>query len=188
MALRATVHKAEIHIADNDRAYYGSHTLTLAQHPSETEERMMVRLLAYACLVTEADDLSFSRGLSDSDEPALWRHDLTGSILAWVDVGLPDERRLLKAIGRADEVVVFAYGRNVRTWWQGLRELPQRRASWRAYAFDVEGTQALARLVSRNMELHINIQDGQFWVGSAQGEAQLNRIDLHEAAAVGSLP
>jgi uncharacterized protein YaeQ len=110
MALRATIYKAELSIADNDRGYYGSHAVTLARHPSETDERLMVRLLAYALWVQADERLVFTRGLSDTDEPDLWRLDLTGAVQEWVEIGLPDERRLLKASGRAEQVVVLPMG------------------------------------------------------------------------------
>lgn len=101
MALGATIYKAEINIADNDRAYYGSHAVTVARHPSETEERLMIRILAYALYENGDEMLAFTRGLSEVDEPDLWRKDLTGTILQWIETGLPDERRLLKADRKA---------------------------------------------------------------------------------------
>jgi uncharacterized protein YaeQ len=117
MALKATICKAELHIADMERGYYHDHTLTVARHPSETDERMMVRLLAFALHADET--LAFGAGLSTDDEPDLWRKDLTGSIQTWIDVGLPDEKRIRKACGRADEVFVYAYGGHAsQLWWQ----------------------------------------------------------------------
>src|SRR5258708_39391271 len=107
MALKATIFKAELHIADMERGYYQDHSLTVARHPSETDERMMVRLLAFA-LNADAT-LAFGAGLSTDDEPDLWRKDLTGSIETWIDVGLPDEKRIRKACGRAAEVLVYSY-------------------------------------------------------------------------------
>ena len=116
MAQKSTICKAELTIADIDRGYYRDHALTIARHPSETDERMMVRVLAFAL---HADDvLAFGRGLSADDEPALWRRDLTGAIEQWIDVGLPDERDVRKACGRAQEVSIVAYGgRAVDLWW-----------------------------------------------------------------------
>jgi uncharacterized protein YaeQ len=111
MALKSTIHKAELQIADMDRGYYADHAVTIARHPSETDERMMVRLLAYAH--GASDRLAFGKGLSDTDEPDLWERDLTGAIERWIDVGLPDERRLAKAAGRSLRVVVYAYGGRV---------------------------------------------------------------------------
>src|SRR5512140_37464 len=104
MALKATIYKATLQLADMDRGIYGDHSVTVARHPSETDERMMVRLLAFAL---NADyTLAFGAGLSTDDEPDLWRKDLTGSIKTWIDVGLPDEKRIRKACGRADAVFV----------------------------------------------------------------------------------
>src|SRR5690606_26170650 len=120
MALRATIYKADLHIADTDRHYYGSNALTIARHPSETDERMMVRLLAYALHAEEG--LAFTKGLSETDEPDVWLKDLTGAIDLWIEVGHPDERRILKACGRAAEVVVYCYGGHASTvWWVGAR-------------------------------------------------------------------
>jgi uncharacterized protein YaeQ len=121
MALKSTIFKAELSVADIDRGYYRDHILMIARHPSETDERMMVRLLAFAL---HADDaLTFGRGLSTQDEPDVWRRDLTGAIEQWIDVGLPDEREVRKACGRAREVYVLAYGgRAVDLWWQSARE------------------------------------------------------------------
>ena len=171
MALSATIYKADLNIADTDRGYYASHALTVARHPSETDERLMVRLLAYALLVDDTDSLTFTRGLSDSDEPALWRQDLTGAVVQWVETGLPDHRRLLKACGRADDVVVFAYGRNAPLWWKEVQDKLDRAQKLRVFMFDSEDTQNLAKLAARKMALNINVQDETVWVSSEQGEA-----------------
>lgn len=174
MALRSTVYKADLHIADSDRGHYASHAITVARHPSETDERMMVRILAYALTVTTDDDLSFGRGLSDADEPDLWRRDLTGHIVQWVETGLPDARRILKACGRSDEVIVFAYGRNVAVWWRGVRDKLTRAHKLRAYELPVEGTTALAALAERSMSLHIHVQDASAFVSSDEGTASIS--------------
>jgi len=173
MALRATIHKADLNIADNDRGYYGSHSLTVARHPSETDERMMVRLLAYALLTNSDDNLEFTRGLSATEEPDLWRMDLTGAILQWVETGLPDERRILKACGRSEEVIVIAYGRNARLWWQGVEDKLERAGKLSVYLLDAEETTALASLAARKMTLNINIQDAGAWISSDAGEASV---------------
>lgn len=173
MALRATIYKADLHIADNDRAYYASHSVTVARHPSETDERMMVRLLAFALHADDSESLVFTKGLSETDEPDLWRLDLTGAITQWIETGLPDERRILKACGRADEVVVIAYGRNAPLWWDGVKSKVSRAQNLRVFCMDVEGTQALAVLAARKMVLNINITDDTAWVSSEQGEASV---------------
>lgn len=177
MALRATVHKAELHIADNDRGYYGSHAVTVARHPSETDERMMVRLLAYALFVDESETLAFTRGLSETDEPDLWRKDLTDAIKLWVETGLPDERRLLKACGKSDEVVVVAYGRNAALWWQGVETKLERASKLRALCLDTAGTTALSAMADRKMRLNINIQDSIAWISNDDASAEV-RIEV----------
>lgn len=173
MALSATIYKAEINIADNDRSYYGSHAVTVARHPSETEERLMIRILAYALYENGDEMLAFTRGLSEADEPDLWRRDLTGTILQWIETGLPDERRLLKACGRAGQVVVLSYGRNAATWWANTAGKLERARNLKVYVLPVESTQKLAALAGRNMILHFNVQDGTVWVSSDKGEADI---------------
>ncbi|KKW67213.1 hypothetical protein AAV94_11905 [Lampropedia cohaerens] len=171
MALNATIHKVELHIADSDRHRYASHALTVAKHPSETDERMMLRLLAYALEVDADARLAFTKGLSDTEQPDLWRHDLTGRIEAWIELGLPDERRILKACGKADDVLVLAYGRTVPIWWKGIESKIARARNLRVQAIAADAAEALARLAARQMTLHIHIQDGTAYIQSDQGEA-----------------
>ncbi|HUH86864.1 MAG TPA: YaeQ family protein [Pusillimonas sp.] len=174
MALRATIYKADLNIADNDRGYYGSHSLTLARHPSETDERMMVRMLAYALFADSSEALEFTRGLSATEEPDLWRKDLTGAVVQWIEIGLPDERRILKACGRADEVIVMAYGRNAGLWWQGVQNKVARSDKLSVYILDAEETVALADLAARKMTLNINVQDADVWVSCDEGSASVH--------------
>ncbi|MFT4103390.1 MAG: YaeQ family protein [Burkholderiaceae bacterium] len=167
MALRATVYKAELSIADLDRSYYADHVLTLARHPSETEERMMMRLIAFALNADPA--LSFGAGLSTGDEPDLWRRDLTGAIEQWIEVGLPDERVLRKAAGRAAAVGVYAYGgRKADAWWSQNAAAMRRIAPLSVVAIDVPGPLALAGLAERTMRLSATIQDGQVLLSSGE--------------------
>jgi len=173
MAVKATIFKAELNIADIDRHYYADHVLTVAQHPSETDERMMVRVLAFALHADE--DLLFGRGLSTEDEPDLWLKDLTGTIELWIDLGLPDERRLRKASGRAREVIVYSYGgRGVKVWWEQNRDKLARIDNLRIYSISAESSQALAGLARRTMQLQCTIQDGQVWLANEN-----DRIELH---------
>ncbi len=166
MALKATVHKVELAVSDMDRGYYGSHALTLARHPSETSERMMVRLLAFAMFADEA--LSFGRGLSADDEPALWLKDLTGNIECWIDVGLPDERELRKACGRARRVVLLTYGgRGVGIWWNQHQAALARHENLDVIDIPIDATTALAKLADRNMQINATVQDRHIWIGSA---------------------
>ena len=173
MALKATVCKAELHIADMERGYYHDHAVTVARHPSETDERMMVRLLAFALNADEA--LAFGAGLSTDDEPDLWRKDLTGNIETWIDVGLPDEKRIRKACGRAAQVFVYSYGgRAAELWWQQVSGKLARSNKLTVINLPQAGTQALARLAARNMQLQYTIQDGQVWVADDRESVQLD--------------
>src|SRR6266498_5511347 len=167
MALKSTIFKAELSIADIDRGYYRDHALTIARHPSETDERMMVRLLAFAL---HADDtLEFGRGLATDDEPDLWRRDLTGAVEQWIDVGLPDERDVRKACGRAREVHVLAYGgRAVELWWQGARERLERQERLSVSEVPIEASRALAQLACRSMRLQVTIQEGHIFVADGR--------------------
>jgi uncharacterized protein YaeQ len=173
MALKATICKAELHIADMERGYYHDHTVTVARHPSETDERMMVRLLAFAL---HADDtLAFGAGLSTDDEPDLWRKDLTGSIQTWIDVGLPDEKRIRKACGRADAVFVYSYGGHAaQLWWQQVGDKLARSHKLTVIELPQAGTRPLAGLAARNMKLQVTIQDGQVWVADDRESVQLD--------------
>ena len=173
MALRATIYKTDVNVADNDRGYYGSHAVTVARHPSETDERLMVRLLAYALYVDDDERLVFTRGLSEADEPDLWRQDLTGSIVQWIATGLPDDRRIMKACGRADEVIVLAYGRSADIWWNGIRSKLTRARKLKVFSLPPESTAALAEMAERSMTLNVNVQDGIAWVSSERGEASV---------------
>ncbi|MCI2807502.1 YaeQ family protein [Eoetvoesiella caeni] len=170
MALRATIFKLELHIADMVRAYYDSHTLTLARHPSETDERMMMRVLAFSLLADE--HMVFTRGLSTTEEPALWRKDLTGSILTWVELGHPDERRILQASGKSQEVVVFCYGGPAsQVWWQGVSKGLERVRNLKVYAVQPAAARELAGLAQRNMALHASIEEGMAMLSSDTGSA-----------------
>lgn len=165
MALRSVVYKVELQVADMDRAHYADHQLTLARHPSETEERMMVRLLAYALYAGEG--LEFGRGLSAEDEPDLWQRDPTGLITHWIDVGLPDERLVRKACGRARRVSILAYGGNrAQAWWIQNRGGLARLANLEVIGLAPEASASLARLAQRTMRLTCTVQEGQVWLGS----------------------
>jgi uncharacterized protein YaeQ len=169
MALRATIHKADIHVADSDRHYYGSHSLTIAKHPSETDERMMVRILAFALQAQE--NLTFTKGLSDADEPDLWVKDLTDAIQLWIEIGQPDERRILKACGRSDQVIVYCYGGHTsKIWWDGISNKLTRAKNLSVIAIPADQAKQLNGLVERSMVLHINVQDGEVYVSSDQGQ------------------
>jgi len=181
MAIKATVFKATLQIADMDRYYYADHTLTVAQHPSETPERMMVRLLAFAIYADEA--LTFSKGMDSEDEPDLWQKDLTGAIERWISVGLPDERFIRKASGRAEHVVVISYGRAADIWWNENRNKLTRLDNLTVLRLPTESSQALAQLVNRSMQLQCTIQEGHIMMTSDDGVVEIEPEIWH-----GSLP
>ena len=165
MALKSTIFRATLNVSDLDRGYYAEHGLTIARHPSETDERAMVRVLAFALHADER--LLFGKGISTDDEPALWLKDDTGRILKWIEVGLPDERLLRRAAGRADEVIVLAYGgRTVDIWWQKEGATLSKLQNLRIYSLSVESSRALAEKAGRSMELSCTIQDGEVWFSS----------------------
>lgn len=172
MALKATIFKARLQIADMDRDHYGEHQLTLARHPSETDERMMVRLLAFA--LNAAGGLEFTGGLSSDDEADLWRMNLSGDIDLWIEVGLPAEDRLRKACNRADKVLVYSYGRRTApVWWRKQGRALGRFDNLRVYQLPADATEQMAAMAERNMDLNVTIQDGHIWLGSADSNVAI---------------
>ena len=176
MALPSTVYKARLQVADMDRHYYADHALTIARHPSETDERMMVRVLAYA--LHASDTLAFGRGLSAENEPDLHETDLTGAIRKWIDVGLPDEKTVRKASGRAEQVFVYAYGRAADVWWDGNRKGLQRLDALTVVQLAPDTTRALADMAERTMQLQCNIQDGDIWLNNGELNVEILRTTL----------
>ena len=182
MALTATIFKAALQIADMDRNYYRDHALTVARHPSETDERMMVRLLAFVRHADEA--LAFGRGLSTEEEPALWRKDLTGAIELWVDVGLPDPKEVRRACGRARRVVIYAYGgRGAELWWTQSREALECCDNLTVLNVPQEASRALAGLARRSMQLQCTLQEGHIWIGDGSSAVEVALETWKEAAA-----
>jgi uncharacterized protein YaeQ len=171
MALKATICKAALQVADMDRNYYADHALTIARHPSETDGRMMVRLLAFALNAHER--LEFGKGLSDTDEPDLWQKSLTGAIEHWIEVGQPDERRLLRASGRAERVTVYAYGNRADLWWKPVAGNLERARNLAVWRVPVPAAQALEKLAGRSMNLQCTVQEGQLYFSNAAETVQL---------------
>ena len=160
MALNSTIYKVELQVSDMDRHYYATHALTLARHPSETEERLMVRLLAFALYADER--LEFGKGISDEDEPALWRKAYTDEIELWIEVGQPDETRIRKACGRARQVVVVNYGGNAASiWWNKVGASLARHRNLTVLDVPDRTVAELVALLQRGMRLQCLIQDGQ---------------------------
>lgn len=186
MALNATIRKAHLQIADMDRHVYLDHAVTVAQHPSETDERVMVRLLALALNVPASDDhgaLVLAKGLWDTDEPDLWHKDLTGSVMHWIDVGQPDERRMTRASGRAEHVSVYSHTASSHIWWKAVSNKTTRLRNLQVWEVPSAQSQALAALCQRSMALQITVQDGHIWV--TDGEASCEVVPVLLTANTG---
>ncbi|RNF83137.1 YaeQ family protein [Montanilutibacter psychrotolerans] len=172
MAPKATVYKAELQVTDMDRHYYATHNLTLAQHPSETDERLMVRLLAFALFADER--LEFGRGLSDEEDPDLWRRDYTGDIEQWIDLGQPDESRIKKACGRAQQVVLVNYSGNAADiWWNKVSASLVRFKNLTVIDIDAAAVEAVTTVLQRGMRLTAMIQDGELQLMSESANIAL---------------
>jgi len=167
MALKATIYKAQLQLADMDRHVYADPALTIARHPSETDERMMVRVLALALgwpADTNEGTLELAKDMWDPDEPALWHKNFSDEILHWVDVGQPDDKRLMKASGRARAVSVYAFQSSTPIWWDGLVNKVSRASNLTVWQIPTEQSQALAALAQRSMQLQVTVQDGTVWI------------------------
>ena len=173
MALKSTIYKANLSIADIDRNYYADHALTLARHPSETDERMMIRLAALALQahrlqsVCQGDGtLAFGAGLSDPEEPDVWLRDFTGQTRLWIEVGQPEDKPLAKACNKADAVVVYAFHHAAEVWWRGMENKLTRLDKLEVWRMPSPGSQALAGLAARSMQLQATIQEGSLMLGN----------------------
>lgn len=175
MAIKSTIYKVDLQIADMDRNYYGQHSLTLAKHPSETDERLMVRLITFALYADEY--LVFGKGLSDDEEPDLWLKDLTGAILLWIDVGLPTERDIRKACGRSKQVVIVLYGGRIADmWWaQNSKALLKNN---NLTILNLPDTQELTATAERSLTISCTIQDGQILVSHDTGSFDISSVML----------
>ncbi|MDX2484539.1 MAG: YaeQ family protein [Pseudodonghicola sp.] len=163
MAQKATIYKVELSVCDMDRHYYETHKLTVAKHPSETDERLMVRLLAFA--LNAHEHLEMTKGLSTDDEPDIWQKSLSGELDVWVALGLPSEKVIRQSCGKADKVMVYAYGgRTAEMWWNKIKNSTTRFDNLQVINFSETDTAALAKLASRAMKLQVNIQDGDVMV------------------------
>ena len=172
MALKATVIKARLNVSDMTRHHYQDYALTVAQHPSETEQRLMIRLLAFALYAQES--LRFTKGLCADDEPELWAVEPDETISLWIDLGLPDEKRIKKACSRAKHVVVIAYGENTQSiWWQKLQSKVSQHKNLSVISLAYEQTQQLAEMAQRNIDIAINIDEQEAWVSNDNASVQI---------------
>lgn len=183
MALRATIFKANLQIADIDNAYYADHALTLARHPSETDERMMVRLVALALQAHQLQSvcngdgtLAFGAGLSDPDEPDVWLRDFTGRTRLWIEVGQPEEKPLLKACSKADAVVLYAFSSAADIWWRGVENKLVRSQNLSVFRLPTAEAQSLATLAQRSMQLQATIQEGSLLLGDDRQQLEITPV------------
>ncbi len=183
MALKSTVFKVNLQIADIDNSYYADHTLTLARHPSETDERMMVRLTALALQAHKLQSvcngdgtLAFGAGLSDPDEPDVWLRDFTGRTRLWIEVGQPEDKPLIKACGKADEVVLYCFSSSADIWWRGIESKLTRPQNLSVYRVPAEVSKALAALAQRSMQLQATVQEGALTLGDGAHAVDLEPL------------
>lgn len=172
MALKSTIFKAALAVADIDHGYYADHALTLARHPSETDERMMIRLVALALNAHKLQDvcngdgtLAFGAGLSNVDGPDVWLRDFTGETKLWIEVGQPEDKPVIKACGKADEVIVYCFNHAAEIWWRGIENKLTRPQNLQVYRVPTEASQALAALAQRSMQLQATIQENTLTLG-----------------------
>jgi len=168
MALKATIYKAQVQLSDIDRNIYCDHSVTIARHPSETDERLLIRLLAFALNAPVNQDqgtLEFAKDLWEADEPCLWQKDHTGRIVHWIEVGQPDEKRLLRTSARVDRVTVYSFSASTPIWWKGLETRLTRTRNLSLWQIPSSQSRALAALAQLTMQLQVTVQDGAIWVG-----------------------
>ncbi|TQS72697.1 YaeQ family protein [Rhodobacteraceae bacterium] len=165
MAQKSTIYKVELSVSDMDRHYYETHKLTVAKHPSETEERLMVRILAFA--LNAHEHLEMTKGLSTDDEPDIWQKSLSGELELWVTLGLPSEKLVRQSSGKADKVVIYSYGgRTAEMWWDKIQNSTNRFDNLQVFNLTDADTNALEKLASRAMKLQVNIQDGEVMISA----------------------
>ncbi len=166
MAISSTINKVSINIADMDRHYYQPYELTVAQHPSETDFRFMIRLIAF--MVNASDQLGFTKGLSSDNEPELWEKTLTDEIDLWIDLGQPDEKRIRKACGRSKQVIIYTYHeRKAQVWWKQQQKKLERFSNLKVVQIHAEG---LESMINRSMDLQCNIQDGEMYLSDGRSD------------------
>ena len=184
MAIKATIYKANLQIADMDRNVYGDHAVTIARHPSENNERMMIRVLALALNLpadTNHGMLELAKDLWEADEPALWHKDLTGELKHWIEVGQPDDKRLMKASGRSDRVSVYSFSNSTPIWWSGIATRITRASNIAVWQIEPAQSQALAELAQRSMQLQISVQDGTAYIGDGERSVEITPQRLNPA-------
>ena len=185
MSIKATIYKANIQLTDIDRGVYADFPVTIARHPSETDERMLVRLFAFALNVPAESDhgaLEFAKDMWEADEPSLWQKDYTGQIVHWIEVGQPDEKRLLRATSRVGRVSVYSFAASTPIWWKGIEAKLTRVRNLAVWQIPAEQSAALAGLAQRSMELQVTVQEGGIWVGDGARSIEVTPVLLRARA------
>ena len=181
MAQNATVYKVDLSVSDMDRHYYETHKLTVAKHPSETDERLMVRIVAFALNAHES--LAMTKGLSVDDEPDIWQKGLSGELDVWVALGLPSEKVVCQSCSKAERVIVYPYGgRTAEIWWDKIKDSTTRFDNLEVVNFSEKDTVELARLANRTMKLQINIQEGDLMVSAGDDIVYVSPLRWKSAA------
>jgi uncharacterized protein YaeQ len=182
MALKATIYKAQLELADMDRQVYTEHNLTLARHPSETDERMLIRLLAFALNAPPDNDrgvLELAKDMWEPDEPGLWQKDHTGRLVHWIEVGQPDEKRVLRVCARSERVSVYSFSSSTPVWWAGMAGKLTRAENLTVWQVPSEESQQLAALAQRTMTVQVTVQDGAIYVSEGERSVVLNLVRLY---------
>lgn len=181
MAQNATIYKIELSVADMDRHYYETHNLTVAKHPSETDERLMVRMLAFA--LNAHEQLEFTKGISTDDEPDIWQKSLSGEHELWVMLGLPTEKVIRQSCGKADEVIIYCYGGSAaEVWWEKTKNSTTRFDNLQVINLPKDETSALGKQARRMMKLQVNIQDGDVMVSVDDSVVNVTPVKWKNAA------
>lgn len=184
MALKAIIYKVAVSFSDLDNNIYNDHTLTIARHPSETEDRMMVRVLAYVLNVPTNNDLGmleFAKDMWEPDEPALIQRDLTGLTMHEIEVGHPEDKRLVRACGRSKKVTVYGFSSTTATWWASVAEKLSRVKNLTVWHLPPEQIEELGKMAARQMDAQVTIQDGVLSVGSGDRNVEITPTCLFGA-------
>lgn len=160
MAVKSTIFKADLNIADSNRGYYDDHALTIARHPSETNQRMILRLAVFA--LNAHENLQFTKGLSEMDEPDMWQKSLTGDIEHWIELGQPLDKRIRQSCGKSALVSIYTYQRgSAQNWFEGIKDSVDRFKHLRVIHLTCTDEAAIDRLVDRSMKLTCMIDEQQ---------------------------
>ncbi|MFV1983933.1 MAG: YaeQ family protein [Thiohalomonadales bacterium] len=178
MALKPTIYKLKISLSDLNRNYYDTLNLTIAQHPSETLERMMARILAFC--INAQEYLVFTKGLSAVEQPDIWARTLDDQIALWIDVGEPAVDRIKKATRIASEVKVYCFNSKSDVWWQQAQtKITKLKAS--VFQFQWQAIQSVASMLQRTMDFSVTITGDSAYIATESGEEEISWLSLQNA-------